>query len=193
MGIARGCVSWTSPVVAQRMLVRPFMLRVRAAAAESVMTTVTVDLGDRTYPIYIGSHLTDKPELLTDHIRGKRALVVTNETIAPLYLDKCVLLCARHHQHEHVQCFAFKSCATKACFVFFVWRLQARFVDATSIVIEASNVYRIQKALESKLQVETVVLQDGEQFKSLDELQKVWDKALQARLDRGTRSNCPVL
>jgi 3-dehydroquinate synthase len=60
-------------------------------------------------------------------------------------------------------------------------------------VIEASNFCRIQKALESKLQVETVVLQDGEQFKSLDELQKVWDKALQARLDRGTCSNCPVL
>jgi hypothetical protein len=100
MGIARGCVSWCSPVVAQSKLVRPSIWRVRAAAAESVMTTVTVDLGDRTYPIYIGSHLTDKPELLTDHIRGKRALVVTNETIAPLYLDKCVLLCASHHQHE---------------------------------------------------------------------------------------------
>ena len=53
---------------------------------------MNVDLGDRTYPIYIGPNLTDSPELLTNHIRGKRALVVTNETIAPLYLDKCAFI-----------------------------------------------------------------------------------------------------
>lgn len=55
-----------------------------------MLKTVTVDLGDRTYPIYIGSGLLDKPELLTNHIRGKAVLIVTNQTIAPLYLDKCV-------------------------------------------------------------------------------------------------------
>ena len=69
---------------------RPSLVRARAAVeADMVMNTVNVDLGDRTYPIYIGPDLTDKPELLTNHIRGKRALVVTNATIAPLYLDKC--------------------------------------------------------------------------------------------------------
>lgn len=66
------------------------------AAAKAIMNTVTVDLGDRTYPIYIGPNLTDNPKLLTNHIRGKRALVVTNETIAPLYLDKCVFFTASY-------------------------------------------------------------------------------------------------
>ena len=42
------------------------------------------------------------------------------------------------------------------------------------------------KAGNSKLQVEHVVLPDGEQYKSLDVLQKVWDKALVSRLDRNT-------
>lgn len=36
------------------------------------------------------------------------------------------------------------------------------------------------------LQVEEVVLPDGEQYKSMDVLQRVWDKALESRLDRNT-------
>lgn len=40
------------------------------------------------------------------------------------------------------------------------------------------------RAGNSKLQIEHVVLPDGEQYKSLDVLQKVWDKALESRLDR---------
>ncbi len=36
----------------------------------------------------------------------------------------------------------------------------------------------------SALQIEHVVLPDGEEYKSLDVLQKVWDKALESRLDR---------
>lgn len=51
-----------------------------------------VDLGDRSYPIYIGAGLLDQTELLQRHVRGRRTLVVTNETIAPLYLDRWVLL-----------------------------------------------------------------------------------------------------
>ena len=38
----------------------------------------------------------------------------------------------------------------------------------------------------SGLQVEAVILPDGEQYKSLDVLQKVWDKALESRLDRNS-------
>ena len=52
------------------------------------MTVVEVDLGDRTYPIYIGRGLLGQGQLLRQHIPGKSALIVTNETIAPLYLDK---------------------------------------------------------------------------------------------------------
>ena len=52
------------------------------------MQTLHVDLGDRSYPIYIGQGLIDQPELLLKHITGKQVLVVTNETVAPLYLAK---------------------------------------------------------------------------------------------------------
>ncbi|KAI3804260.1 hypothetical protein L1987_25677 [Smallanthus sonchifolius] len=53
-------------------------------------TVVDVDLGDRSYPIYIGSGLLNQSDLLQRHIHGKRVLVVTNTTVAPLYLDKVV-------------------------------------------------------------------------------------------------------
>jgi len=52
------------------------------------MTTLTVDLGERSYPIYIGNGLLGQPELLKKHIPGNSALIVTNETVAPLYLAK---------------------------------------------------------------------------------------------------------
>ncbi len=70
------------------------MLQVSAAAvaAEREMQVVEVDLGDRTYPIYIGRGLLEQGLLLRQHIPGKTALVVTNETVAPLYLDRCCRL-----------------------------------------------------------------------------------------------------
>lgn len=54
------------------------------------MITLNVDLGERSYPIYIGPRLLGQKELLTQHIPGNSALVVTNDTVAPLYLDKVV-------------------------------------------------------------------------------------------------------
>lgn len=51
------------------------------------MQTLTVELGDRSYPIYIGSGLLKKPELLTPFIQGKSTVTVSNETIAPIYMD----------------------------------------------------------------------------------------------------------
>lgn len=53
-------------------------------------TIVNVDLGDRSYPIYIGSGLLDQPALLQRHVLGKKVLVVTNTTVAPIYLDKVI-------------------------------------------------------------------------------------------------------
>ncbi|MGI9281173.1 MAG: 3-dehydroquinate synthase [Endozoicomonas sp.] len=52
---------------------------------------LNVDLGDRSYPIFIGSGLyvgASRPELLQPYIKGRQVAVVTNETIAPLYLDR---------------------------------------------------------------------------------------------------------
>lgn len=49
---------------------------------------LNVGLGERSYPIHIGSALLDREELYRPVIRGRQALVVTNQTIAPLYLDR---------------------------------------------------------------------------------------------------------
>ncbi|KAI3432608.1 hypothetical protein D9Q98_004155 [Chlorella vulgaris] len=111
--------------------------RAMAAAApateRAAMKVVEVDLGDRTYPIYIGGGLLDQGELLRQHIPGSTALIVTNETIAPLYLDRC-----------------------------------------------------LQSVTANGVKAEVVILPDGEQHKTLEVLQKVWDKALECRLDRNT-------
>jgi len=52
------------------------------------MNTLTVELGERSYPIFIGQDLLGKPELLTQHVHGRQVMLVTNDTIAPLYLDR---------------------------------------------------------------------------------------------------------
>jgi 3-dehydroquinate synthase len=49
---------------------------------------VQVDLGGRSYPIHIGPDLLTRRELYRPHIRGAQVMVVTNETVAPHYLDK---------------------------------------------------------------------------------------------------------
>lgn len=51
------------------------------------MRTVNVDLGSRSYPIYIGSGLLNKPELLSPYIKGRQVCIVTNDTVASLYLE----------------------------------------------------------------------------------------------------------
>jgi 3-dehydroquinate synthase len=53
------------------------------------MQTLHVELGDRRYPIFIGSHL-DPQSLLEPYIKGKQVMIVTNETVAPLYLKHYV-------------------------------------------------------------------------------------------------------
>ncbi|KAH1081990.1 hypothetical protein J1N35_021751 [Gossypium stocksii] len=96
-------------------------------------TIVEVDLGNRSYPIYIGSGLLEQPELLQKHVHGKKVIMVTNTTIAPLYLDKVV--------------------------------------DALTKGNPAVS-------------MEYVILPDGEKFKDMDTLMKVFDKAIESRLDR---------
>ncbi|XP_020272409.1 3-dehydroquinate synthase, chloroplastic [Asparagus officinalis] len=98
-----------------------------------VSTVVDVDLGNRSYPIYIGSGLLNEPDLLQRHVVGKRVLVVTNTTVAPLYLEK----------------------VTEA------------------LTFGNPNV-----------SVESVILPDGERYKNMETLMKVFDKAIETRLDR---------
>lgn len=59
----------------------------KAMELSRFMITVQVDLQERSYPIYIGSGLLKQNSLLAKHIVGSEVMVVTNETVAPLYLD----------------------------------------------------------------------------------------------------------
>ena len=54
------------------------------------MNTLQLDLGERSYPIHIGSQLLDQAGLYKKHIKGTFTAVVTNETVAPLYADRVV-------------------------------------------------------------------------------------------------------
>ena len=51
------------------------------------MQTLYVELGERRYPIFIGSDL-DPKALLEPYIHGRQVMIVSNETIAPLYLAR---------------------------------------------------------------------------------------------------------
>ena len=53
-----------------------------------VMHTLHVDLGDRSYPIYIGRDLFSDTSLLAEHIVGSQVMVVSNITIAPIYIER---------------------------------------------------------------------------------------------------------
>ena len=94
------------------------------------MHTLDVALGARSYPIYIGQSLLEQ-DLLRRHIRARQALIVTNETIAPLYLDG------------------------------------------------------VRQSL-SGLDVNTLILPDGEQYKTLATLETIFDALLSQRHSRTT-------
>jgi 3-dehydroquinate synthase len=49
--------------------------------------TLHVELGARSYPIHIGPGLLQQKDMLRPHIAGHQAMIVTNDTVAPLYLD----------------------------------------------------------------------------------------------------------
>jgi 3-dehydroquinate synthase len=95
--------------------------------------TLNVDLDDRSYPIYIGTGLLDQADLISRHVHGRSALVVTNNTVAPLYLEP------------------------------------------------------VQKALDSaNIRHDELILEDGEQHKTLASVEAVIDLLLSNRHDRHT-------
>ena len=53
-----------------------------------MMQTLNVALGDRAYPIHIGSGLLTHANLILPHLKRKNVAIVTNTTVAPLYLEK---------------------------------------------------------------------------------------------------------
>ncbi len=56
--------------------------------------TLRVELGERSYPIYIGAGNMAAADLYRQHIAGAQVMVVSNETVASLYLDR--LMSALH-------------------------------------------------------------------------------------------------
>ncbi|EAW32572.1 3-dehydroquinate synthase [marine gamma proteobacterium HTCC2143] len=95
------------------------------------MQTLNVDLGDRSYPIYIGEDLLSQAELLRQHIHGHQVLVISNETVAPIYLES------------------------------------------------------IRRSL-GDLHYSELILPDGEQYKSLEVLGKIYDRLLEENHNRTT-------
>jgi 3-dehydroquinate synthase len=95
--------------------------------------TLNVDLGERSYPIYIGSGLLGQADLITRHIHGRSALIVSNDTVAPLYLAA------------------------------------------------------VQQALDSKqIRRDQLILDDGEQYKTMASIETIIDLLLTNRHDRRT-------
>eukprot|EP00271_Cylindrocystis_brebissonii_P002584 TRINITY_DN13315_c0_g1_i1.p1 TRINITY_DN13315_c0_g1~~TRINITY_DN13315_c0_g1_i1.p1 ORF type:complete len:464 (-),score=77.10 TRINITY_DN13315_c0_g1_i1:727-2118(-) len=103
------------------------------ATSRREMQVVDVDLGTRSYPIYIGQGILDEGDLLRRHVKGNKVLIVTNETIAPIYLERTI----------------------------------AALTGG-----------------EKAIRVESVILPDGEQYKNMETLMMIFDKAMDTRQDR---------
>lgn len=54
---------------------------------QAVTKTLNVALAERSYPIHIGSGILSAAEMILPHIKQKKVVVVTNTTVAPLYLE----------------------------------------------------------------------------------------------------------
>jgi hypothetical protein len=166
------------------------------------MKVVEVDLGDRTYPIYIGRGLLDQGELLRRHIPGKTALVVTNETVAPIYLDRQAP--ARGPARTPaLACQSPSACrgtrpgwdgSTGGAAPGTAWHgsrgAAPRLLPPASTASLGTPPRPARRCLAAitaggGIKAEVVVLPDGEQHKSLEVLQRVWDKALECRCGGG--------
>ncbi|HDZ8894815.1 TPA: 3-dehydroquinate synthase [Aeromonas dhakensis] len=65
------------------------------------MERLKVELGERSYPIEIAAGLLQHAEVLTQTIKGKRVMIVTNTVVAPLYLERITQLLSGY-QVEHL-------------------------------------------------------------------------------------------
>lgn len=55
---------------------------------KQITETISINLGERSYPILIGPGLLSNAELLNQHMTATNLLIITNEVVAPLYLQK---------------------------------------------------------------------------------------------------------
>ena len=96
------------------------------------MHTLHVELGERSYPVYIGRDLLSDPQLLAQHVGGSQVVVISNDTVAPLYIE------------------------------------------------------RVHRALGERRKVTEVILPDGERYKSLETLSRIFDQVMAEGHNRTT-------
>ncbi len=53
-----------------------------------LMHTLHVNLGERSYPLYIGRDLFTDSQLLAQHVPGSQVVIISNDTVAPLYVER---------------------------------------------------------------------------------------------------------
>lgn len=98
-----------------------------------IYKTLHVEPGeDRSYPVFIGENILGDPGYFTPFIKGRQVCMVTNETVAPLYLESLHALLSRDYKPD------------------------------------------------------TVILPDGESFKSIDTTMRIFDSLLQNKHNRTT-------
>jgi len=74
----------------------------RTDSEKAELTEVRIELGARSYPIVIGSHLLGRAESFSGLPRAAQALIVTNTTIAPLYAPALRTALLAHFTQVHV-------------------------------------------------------------------------------------------
>ena len=67
----------------------------------SALQKVAISLGDRSYDIHIGSGLLAQPDTWTGLPKAQAAMIVTNDTIAPLYEAQLRAALAPHYPQVH--------------------------------------------------------------------------------------------
>ena len=66
------------------------------------MQKLNVDLGYRSYPIFMGQGLLNNPDLFNHHLSGHHRVIVSNQSIAPLYLPAIESVLKMHQGTAHV-------------------------------------------------------------------------------------------
>lgn len=62
------------------------------------MKTINIQFDERSYPIYIGEGLISNYELISQHILGKKVAIITNETVADIYLKTLIDTLSSHKE-----------------------------------------------------------------------------------------------
>ena len=57
---------------------------------QTISAGIFTESGRYSYPIYVGSNILSKSHLILPHLTQKKVAIVTNTTVAPLYLDRLI-------------------------------------------------------------------------------------------------------